>query len=562
MSFYDPAGFWLGLAGAGVLLTHLIRRRARRVTVPFLPLWAAALGERRGGFGSRLMRYLDLLLVLIACAALAVAAARPYTEGTPSTARDLVLVLDGGLELRAGDRHRLLWHVARAEIQRRAPGTRFLIVRVGEGRDISVRCADVRTAMAEVSRHQPAWQRRSPDDALTLARAAAADLRDPDFVFVTYRTITPEDWRLRVVKQDAQNAGFASLEVTGDPEGGGRFARVALRGEGYAKIGEHWAGELVAGEPTVLQLPLPREGEAEFTIVLEGDAFAADDTIRLLLPGRESPRPLVVSDTGEVSPFLISALMALEATGAITGPLEQTVPARAAEAAKKYSVVIFDRCAPPRTLTGVPALYLSPPVGALPFRVGEEHAAPALFHVKREHPLVRGIDLERIPPLNGRAVLGGEAIASAAPGALLAIGPAWVALGFDPDRCIFASTPAYPLFLRNTIEWLAKVTRRSAPEFYRVGETAPQKGLVRIDGEVVHRVGQQLIGPPGVWQIEKRRYAVNLLEPELDLAPATADSDPLPAVGEAGVPDQPHAALFAAIAAGVLLIAWWVFWRS
>jgi len=418
LSFYDPAGFWLGLAAGGVLLAHLIRRRARRVTVPFLPLWAAALGERRGGFGSRLMRYLDLLLVLIACAAVAVAAAGPYTKGTPSTARDLVLVLDGGLELRAGDRHRLLWHVARAEIQRRAPGTRFLIVRVSEGRDSSVRCADDRAAMAEVSRHQPAWQRRSPEHALALARAAASDLRDPDFVFVTYRAIAPENWRLRVVKQSAQNAGFASLEVTGDPEGGGRFARVTLRGEGPATIGEFWKGELVAGEPTVLQLPLPREGEAEFTIVSEGDAFAADDTIRLLLPGRERPRPLVVSDTGEVSPFLISALTALEATGAIIGPLEQTVPARAAEAAKDYSVVIFDRCAPPRTLTGVPVLYLSPPGGALPFRVGEEHPAPALFHVEREHPLVRGIDLERIPPLNGRAVLGGEAIATAAPGAL------------------------------------------------------------------------------------------------------------------------------------------------
>jgi len=79
---------------------------------------------------------------------------------------------------------------------------------------------------------------------------------------------------------------------------------------------------------------------------------------------------------------------------------------------------------------------------------------------------------------------------------------------------------------------------------------------------VVHRVGRQLIGPPGVWEIEDGRFAVNLLEPDLDLAPATAESDPLPAVGEPGVPDQPRSALFAALAAGVLLIAWWVFWRT
>ena len=65
MEFAQPIGFWLGLAGVGVLAAHLVRRRAKRITVPFLPLWNAVLEGQRGGFGSALSRWLDLILMLL-----------------------------------------------------------------------------------------------------------------------------------------------------------------------------------------------------------------------------------------------------------------------------------------------------------------------------------------------------------------------------------------------------------------------------------------------------------------------------------------------------------------
>ena len=90
IEFVDPAGFVLGVAAAGVLAAHLVRRRARRHVVPFLPLWTATLAQRPGGVGAKVARWLDLLLVVLACGAIALAAGGPRVPGERDRTRDLV----------------------------------------------------------------------------------------------------------------------------------------------------------------------------------------------------------------------------------------------------------------------------------------------------------------------------------------------------------------------------------------------------------------------------------------------------------------------------------------
>ena len=75
------------------------------------------------------------------------------------------------------------------------------------------------------------------------------------------------------------------------------------------------------------------------------------------------------------------------------------------------------------------------------------------------------------------------------------------------------------------------------------------------------RVGTRLLGPPGFWRLGERTLAVNLLWPDLDLGAAQEASDPLPGVGEPGLPRRPLTAPFSAAAILLLLLAWWVFWR-
>ncbi|MHC4971308.1 MAG: hypothetical protein ACYTG3_03160 [Planctomycetota bacterium] len=558
MEFATPAGFWLGLAGGGVLLAHLVRRRARRKVVPFLPLWAAVVAQRRGGLGAAVVRWLDLAFVLLACGAIALAAGGPFRPATPDTVRDLVLVLDGGVALRAGTRAARLRKVAEAEIHRRAPGTRFVVIGVDDGGPQVWVGGEAGRALDTVRTHRPGWLPGDRAPALALAREAARPLRDPDLVLCTHRRGGREaGFRLRTVIEEVSNAGVAALEVVGDPEGGGYVARVGLRGAGSVRIEGHWEGD-VDGRRQV-DVPLPAQGEVRLRVTSARDGFPPDDIAYLRLPERTLPRLLVLARR-EPSPFLAAALAAMLETGVVAAPLDRTTPDRALEAMGRYDVLIFDRCAPPEHVTGARALYLAPPPGALPFRVGEVNDAPTLFEVQREHALLKGLDLGRVVPMRARAILGGEALASAAPGPVLSVAAGWIALGFDPDRCVFAASPAYPLFLRNCIAHLAGASPTARAEFHAVGEAAPLRGVATI-GEDQVRVGARLLGPPGFWRLGEETLAVNLLWPDLDLDPSAETSDPLPPVGEPGRPRQPLTAPFSAAAILLLLLAWWVFWR-
>jgi len=564
MRFADPTGLWLGAAAVLVLLAYLVRRRVRRVEVPFLSLWTGALTERRGGFGSALTRWLDLLLALLACACVALAAGSPYLPGRTSTVRDLVLVMDGGLELRAADRLQKLIKIAEAEVRRRAAGTRYMLVRVdGDGPRLHTGVGRGQ-ALAFVRAQTPGWQRADAEEALALAREGARRFKNPDLVFCTYRPGRPDGFRLRADSAAAINAGFVGLEVLGDSEGGGRIARTVVMGKGHAEIDAGdgkgvWVGEL-DGSRTV-DLPLPPFGNVSFSLRTERDEFDADDTLYLSLPEKKRPRVLVVAD-GDPSPFLISAMAALEKTRAIRGPLDRTQPQHVAEAARAYDVVVFDRCAPPRAIPGLRALYIAPEGGVLPFKLGAWADAPTLFDVQTEDPLVRGTGFERLPPVRARALRGGTPVASAAPGPVLIRAPGYVALGYDPDACVLASSPAYPLFLRAAIASLAGTAPARESEFVVVGERAPQSGVVTLPDGTTRAVGDRLVGPPGFWSFEEDTWAVNLLVPDLDLSPSTQTSDPVEPVGLPAVPDHPLTPAFAGAGLLFLLAGWWWYWRG
>ncbi|MHC4939535.1 MAG: BatA domain-containing protein [Planctomycetota bacterium] len=558
MQFGQPQGLWLGLAAALVLLTYLVRRRARRVEVPFLALWTGALSERRGGFGGALTRWLDLLLAMLACGAVAVAAGAPFLPGVDSTVRDLVLVIDGGVELRAADRRDRLVRIAHAEVNRRARGSRMLIVRVDpEGPRFFVGSARA-DARRFVRAHEGGWRSAEIEPALALAREGARTLKDPDLVFCTYRPVKADGFRLRTVREAAPNAGFVGLEVVGDPEGGGRMARVRVEAAGSVEIEGLWRGEVDGRKE--LDFPLPPSGDVTLKLRADNDAFAVDDVLYLQLAERRRPRVLVVAD-GEPSPFLISAMRALEETRAIRGPLDRTVPERVAEVIETYDVVLFDRCAPTGAVPGMRALYIGPKDGALPFRVGPETDAPALFSVKEDHAVLRGTGIGRLPPVRARALRGGTALAAAAPGPVIATGPGWIALGYDPEGCVLASSPAYPLFLRNCIAELAGGAPARQAEFVRIGERTTLRGVVRTPDGRREKIGTRWNGPPGFWAQEENRIAVNFLEAGLDFEAARDPSDPLEPVGTPAVPDEPLTPLFAAAAFVFLLAGWWWFWR-
>jgi len=561
LEFGFPAGAWLGAAGAAVVAAYLIRRRARRRVVPFLPLWRAVAAEARGGWGARVQRAMDLLLVLLAVGAVAFAAALPQRPGRPATLRDLVLVLDGGVSLRAGDRLDRLRQVGAAEVRRRAEGATIVVVGVTDEGPAVLATRSKTEALAAVRAHGAGWTEPAAGEAVDLARAAARRLRAPDLVFATHRAGgRPPGFRLRPVAEPAPNAGVADVALLTDPEGGGLVARLTLRGAGTVSVGARWTGPV--NGTRVVTLPLEERGRTTLRVRTDGDVFSPDDAVYLLLPETAPPRVLVVAD-GEPSPFLAAAMQALGRTGLVRTPLGRTTPDRATDAAAHYDVLLFDRCAPARPAPGLRALYLDPPPDGVPFRLGSRQPAPVLFGEPEDHPLLRGFDPTRYPPLHARGVFGGTPVLRSAAGPALAEGPGWVALGFDPDACVLAASPAYPLFLRNAIRRLAPAASGDGDdaEFLRLGDPAPFRGTARVGGRSV-RVGERLLGPPGFWERGERAWAVNLLRPGLSLEPPSAPADPLPDVGRPAVAPRPWVREAAAAAVALLALAWWVFWRN
>jgi len=550
--FAFPAGLWLGLAALFVLAAYLIRRRARRVVVPFLPLWAAS-GSRRGaGFGGALTRLFDLLLALLACLAAALAAGAPFVPGERESLRDLVLVVDGGIEAQAGDRLDRLRKLAEAEIRRRAPGTRFVLIAVADEGPRVWSGGDREEAIAFVRSIRAAWLPGDRAEALDLAREGARTLRVADVVLCTFRPGRPEGMRLRTLREPIDNAGIASVEVLTDAEGGGKIARLGLRGKGPVAIEGGFVGE------GSVDVPLPASGQVTLKRAGAPDGFLHDDAAFLILPERRIPRAVVVAE-GEPSPFLSAALVALEETRSLKGPLERTTPDHAGEV--EADLLIFDRCAPERAFPAIRSIYLAPPPGALPFKVGEWSDAPVIFDVRRDHALLRGIDLAAVPLLRARPLMGGSPIARAACGPVICEGPGWLALGFDPDRTVFAATPAYPLFLRNAIAHLTETIASEVPEFHAIGEPSPSAGVAEGRGGERWRVGDRLLGMPGFWTLGERTLAVNLVAPDLDLTSTDEPSDPLPAVGEPAIPDRPLTVHAAALGLVFLMLGWWVYWR-
>ncbi len=551
--FALPAALWLGLASVLVLAAYLIRRRARRVVVPFLPLWAATRGRGGSGIGPVVTRWLDLLLALLASLAAAFAAGGPFVPGEAESVRDLVLVLDGGLEAAAGDRERRLRGLAEAEIGRRAPGSRFVLIAVADGGPNVWSGGDVADALAFVRAHRAGWLPGEREEALELAREAATTLRAADVVLCTFRPGRPEGARLRTIREPITNGGISSVEVLTDAEGGAKIARLGVRGGGTITLEGGIAGEGVVDVPltTTGTITLRRQGDP--------DDFPADDAVFLLLPERRLPHAIVVAEE-DPSPFLAAAVAALEETRLLEGPLERTRPAHAAEVVA--DLLIFDRCAPERPLPGVRAIYIAPPAGALPFKVGEWSDATVIFDVRRDHPVLRGFDLASVPLLRAEPILGGSPLARAACGPIVCEGPGWVALGFEPDKTVFAATPSYPLLLRNAIAHLTESIPSEVPEFHAIGEPTPFSGVAETAAGERRRVGGRLIGPPGFWKLGEATVAVNLIREDLDLQSTTDPSDPLPDVGAPALPDRPLAVHAAALALVCLLAGWWVYCRA
>jgi hypothetical protein len=192
-------------------------------------------------------------------------------------------------------------------------------------------------------------------------------------------------------------------------------------------------------------------------------------------------------------------------------------------------IFVFDRFVPKAPPPAPTLLIGAKPASWLPAR-DSSASFPELAAVDRQHPVLRDLSLRdlyieqadylKVPEDGSSSVL-----LRAADNKVLAIAhdgaPRWVLLGFDVANSNFGLLPGFPLFLGNTINWLA-----DEPEILREQPgmiTLPfaEARVVAMDGSAVATVTVDKrsffdAAQPGLYtavgQDRPVRIAVNLLE--------------------------------------------------
>lgn len=616
MTFAHPEALpWLW-ALAGIPLLYLVRRRARTAAVPNLFLWERVL-ERRGRTPlRRIRRLLSIVLQVAIAAALVVAWAGPRRDAVTTVRVPVAVVVDTSLSMgastAAGTAGTRL-DAARALVEEELEallGVGDVAVFAAAGAVVPVQAfsADagaVRAALARV----PAPGARFDVDAF---RRWCEEQRRPGaamhVVLVTdgatpgAEVLADLDVRVLRVGDAAVNAGL--VDVSLEDTGGG----VVRVGVAVAAVGGDATGTVIVsgegGERAETPVTVTEDARLETSVDLEladdgpswvrvrwvpdggaGDALAADDVALVRRPPRQLLSVLVVAE--EVDEHLTRAL----------GVLPELVDRRAAAVVKPASwrraaegrdVVILCGVDERRPLPPGAYLLLGSTAPSLPLAFERAEGDVEVGTATRGERLLRGLDLrdlgiERARPVSVRD--GAAVVLEGNTGALVARGERdgvrFVHTAFEVtgENTSLVLLPAWPLLVKDALEWLAPVPRRLFPLALSAGRpfaaaravTGPV--LASLDGgeerELRGAGGGVWLAPdtPGRWTLASadgsERLAVNVCDAEqtdvLSKLPAAA-SGPPPAPVHA--PSTTDLTLWFIAAAVLLLLAEWLLYHA
>ncbi|MDR5708243.1 MAG: BatA and WFA domain-containing protein [Armatimonadota bacterium] len=466
MTLENPSALWWLVSIPFLVLLYFLRTRRLEVVVPSLLLWQRAAREllvRRPV--RRLERNLLLLVQILAVCAASFALARPHLLLPGGVGADVAVVVDLSLSMQARDLAPNRFEVARRAAQE-------LLARVGPGHSAALVGA-ARTprlirplsppaeALEALRELEPTDGNADLEGAVRLARALARPGRSLEVHVFSDRSVPGTVAHL--FGRTARNVGLVALLAY--PQASGRL-RVVLRIRNDAPTPSHLPVVVrVDGREAVrAQVSLPALGERgmRFDVpqgeVVEGSLLVQDDLPaddrQVTLGRRPLPTVLVV---GRSTAFLFEALRAigvLEVARSESPDPRQWPPS---------DVVIVDRV-PVQELPPGNALLIRTVPHNLPVRVTGTVPAPRVVHLRRTHPLLRFVELSELR-LRDALILETRA------GEVLVEGDSplvWgyeagthrvVLLAFDLEGSDFGLQPAFPIFLSNTLDWLAGAGR-------------------------------------------------------------------------------------------------------
>jgi len=530
------------VGAAAITALYLVRLRRRRVVVSFALLWLDALGPRRTtSWARRLRDLLSLLLALALLGLVLLAAVDPRPAAADRAGRSVVVLIDRSASMSARDGSGTRLDTARARAAAivdglsaadRALVASFAADAVAES-GFEADAGRLRRAIAAIP---PSEEPGDLPRALTFAAAILRGRPRPTVVLVSdggfseeARRLHPDDVDVRFapVGRPGGNVGiisFAARRLPADPSAVEAAVVVQNFGPRPASV----AVDIAAGGATVERVRLDLAPGERRRHALP-NVFAPDARLqaRLLAPGAggDDARPL--ADTGDddlalddvayavVPPlphrrvlrvggadlYLDGALLSLGRTVTI----DRLAPA-AAEAQRArwpdYDLVIFDGVTPASPPSRGGFLYLDPHGAGSPFAERGTVRDPVVGDVRRDHPLVRQLDLADVNIASARrlALAPGDVAVAGSFGVPLVIarerpGLRIAATSFDPRASDLPMRPAFPLLIANALAWAPGPRGGAAidaPPAVRTGASArPREDLpeVAIAHAGFHRLG-------------------------------------------------------------------------
>lgn len=601
------------LSVPAILILHSLRPTRRNVVVASNALWREALRERRRGLGLRkLLSNLSLLLLLLFALLASLALGDPQWLTRTADRGDVVVILDtsASMQTRTGASSR--FELARrqaAELIDDLPGEGRMLI-MSSGRNPVLRSAFdddkrvLRDALASITVSDEAGRPRA---ALSLALSLLRHRERGQVYFLTDGAFDEHigfgaaKVEYRLVGGPARNVAITRFDVRAEVGSESRF-QVLLTVTSHAEqplevpLAVSLDGQTLVEQ--TLRLPAGAThtevwpfsgraaGRARASIDIDDD-LAVDNQAFAVLGAERTLRVLLLSPG---SFYLESALRALP--NVQLRHLAQVPAEYLEQEVARHDVTVIDRLVSPELPPGAYLLVDSVPPG-LPF-AGIGSVTRPVVAGRGASALLQQVDLTGLRVDEARRVrLSGEGLplqrlfwSAETTLALAGIDRQrrFVYLGFDPSRSSFPLQAAFPLFIRQSVEWLRPGGDRVAPtqiepgEPYAIGVPVGRHDVIvrDPDGEaVVHAVeGGELLyeqtSQTGIYQyslseaggLAPRYFAVNLADGrESDINPR-----PLPEVdAEApGVtPRQAQATLslwpwLAAAALLVLVLEWCV----
>jgi hypothetical protein len=535
-----------GAIGAvAITVLYLVRLRRRRVVVSFAPLWLDAAGPRRTtSWARRLRDLLSLMLAMLLLGLLLLAAVDPRPTAADRAGRSLVILIDRSASMSARDGNGgTVGNVGNVGSTTRLDTARARAIAIVDGlaaADRALIASFASDAVAETGFEADTGRLRrgvaavapseEPGDlprALTFASAILRGRPRPTVVLVSDGAFTDEarrtvpgelDVRFASVGQVGPRRGnvgiisFAARRLPADPSAveaalvvqnfGARKASVAVDIAAGGATVERLRLELAPGERRRHPLPNVFAPDARLQARLTpDDELALDDTAYAVVPPLPHRRILRV---GGADLYLDGALLSLGRTVTVD---RLSLPAAEAQRARwpDYDLVVFDGVTPAAPPARGRFLYLDAHGPGSPFAERGSVRDPVIADVRRDHPLVRQLDLgdvniaaaRRLTLAAGDVAVAGSfgvplLIARERPGLRIA------ATSFDPRRSDLPMRPAFPLLIANALAWAGPKVDATidAPPALLTGASArPREDLpeVAIAHAGFHQVGDMVV---------------------------------------------------------------------